>query len=302
VRIWDPSSGKELRGFLAHAGPVLALAFGPDGKTLVSGSADRTLKIFDVESGRMLEQYIHDGEVRAVAASGDSHYFFAGPGSEILDWRFEAAASLRVLSGHADLVHAVAFAPDGKTAASGSADGTVRIWNVAEGKEERSISAHGSSVFCVAFSPDGKTVASGGFDNQVKLWQAAGGSLVKEFKGHEEGVFCLAFSPDGEFLLSGSSDRTIRSWSIREGKEARVFREHSEWISDLKFFPGKGSVVSVDYGGDLLIWSPGDGKVLSRRRIPAIVHALALSADGGLLATANQDGSIFLYEASAMAP
>jgi WD40 repeat protein len=203
-------------------------------------------------------------------------------------------------SGHGDIVHSVAFSPDHQTAASGSADKTIRIWNLADGKQLKSINAHGSSVYCVAYSPDGTQIASGGFDKLVKVWNVADGAEVKKLEGHEEGVFCLAYDSDGN-ILSGSSDRSIRKWNVKEGKVIQTYTGHPGWISDLRIVPGKHKAISVDYGGNLLVWDLEKAQPLLTKKLPAIVHGLALSSDLKWLATANGEGSTFLFESPAEA-
>jgi len=293
VRLWDPG-GKETLS-IPHEGVALAVAFSPDGKEVVSGSVDKALRIFSATDGKALGSFSHAAEVRAVAVSPDARYYSAGPGNEILDWRPPTLSAVRTLSGHGDIVHSVAFSPDGQTAASGSADKTVRLWSLADGKEVRSINAHGASVYCVAFSPDGKMVASGGFDKLVKVWNAADGAEIKKLEGHEEGVFCLTFI-DADTILSGSSDRSIRKWSIKEGKTVQTLSGHPGWISDLRLVPGKPRAISVDYGGNLMVWDLEKGQSLFSQKLPAIVHGLDLSRDTRWVATANSDSSSFLFE------
>src|SRR5262249_55719184 len=113
-----------------HISDILSVAFRSDGKTVVSGSLDGTLRIWDVASGQ----------------------------------------SLRTLQGHTFIVRAVAFSPDGKTVVSGSADGTLRLWDVDSGQTLRTLEGHTGAVLAVAFSPDGKTVVSGSADNTLRIW------------------------------------------------------------------------------------------------------------------------------------
>jgi WD40 repeat protein len=108
--------------------------------------------------------------------------------------------------GNSSWVHSVAFSPDGRTALSGSADHTLKLWDVATGKLVRTLEGHSDEVTSVAFSPDGRTVLSGSWDHTLKLWDAATGKLVRTFERHSLGVTSVAFSPDGRSVLSGSVD------------------------------------------------------------------------------------------------
>ncbi len=298
IRLWDPAKKSEVWTSAASGDPLLCAGFSPDGKVVTSGSAGGILRVFDSESGKLLEQFDHQKEIRTVAASSDGHQYVSGSTGEIFDWSREAGAVRKTFSAHNGIVHSIAISPDGKLAASGGADGTVRLWNLSGGNQVRSVQADATSVYRVAFNPDGKVIASGGFDRKVKLWNVSTGSSLQEFEEHLDGVLCLAFTPGGEFLLSGSSDGTIRVWNPGDGKSVRVFEGHSGWIIDLKPVPGKSQIASVDYDGNLLIWEPSTGKVILKESFPIGLHGLAVSPDGKWISTANRDGSSFLLNVS----
>ena len=106
----------------------------------------------------------------------------------------------KTLKGHTREVFSVAFSPDGKTVASGSADQSIKLWDVAGGKNTATLKGHTDFVQSVAFSPDGKTLASGSRDKTVNLWDVASGKTTATLKGHTDRVWSVAFSPDGKTL------------------------------------------------------------------------------------------------------
>jgi serine/threonine protein kinase len=118
------------------------------------------------------------------------------------------------LTGHSGGVYSVAISPDGQTLASGSADKTIKIWNLSTGQEIRTLTGHSDPVRSVAFSPDGQTLASGSFDKTIKIWNLSTGQEIRTLTGHSNWVNSVAFSRDGQTLASGSYDKTIKIWNI----------------------------------------------------------------------------------------
>jgi WD40 repeat protein len=138
------------------------------------------------------------------------------PAKPLLSLKPEAVSLLRTLTGHERGVESVAFSPDGQTLASGSFDGTIKLWNLASGQELRTLKRQREldEVRSVAFSPNGLNLASGSYKT-IKLWNVTAGQEVRTLTGHTGDVNSVAFSPDGQTLASGGDDNTIKIW----GKE-----------------------------------------------------------------------------------
>jgi WD40 repeat protein len=149
------------------------------------------------------------------------------------------------LTGHSGEVRSVAFNPDGKTLASGSEDGTIKLWDVAIGKNLATLKLKVDEVEvnCVTFSPDGKTLA-GGTEERIELWDVASRKNTVSLT-HGDAVLAIAFSPGGETLASGSTGGTIKVWNMRNGKNSFTF-EHPGWVSSVAFSPdGKTCKFSI---------------------------------------------------------
>ena len=123
------------------------------------------------------------------------------------------------LTGHTQGVLSVAFSPDSRMVASGSWDKTIKLWEVATGKERATLAGHTNEVASVAFSPNGKLLASGSFDKTIKLWDVATGKEYVNLEGHAGVVRSVAFSPANQMVASGGYDKTIKLWDVATGKE-----------------------------------------------------------------------------------
>jgi WD40 repeat protein len=121
--------------------------------------------------------------------------------------------------------------------ASGSEDKTVKLWDVASGRELRTLCGHSSFVLSVAFSPDGRILASGSWDGTVKLWDVASGRELRTLSGHSSFVLSVAFSPDGRILASASDDKTVKLWDVASGRELRTLSGHSSAVLSVAFSP-----------------------------------------------------------------
>lgn len=202
--------------------------------------------------------------------------------------------------GHASPVYGLAVSPDGKTLASASVDKTVKLWEIASGKELATLRGHANSVFAVAFSPDGKMIASGDHDT-IKLWDATTQMQIATLKGHSEVVMCLAFSPDGTTLASGSWDLKIRLWDTRSNKTIAIFTGHgpaSSGVWSVCFSPDGKTLASGGGDSSIRIWDIQAAKEVIMLREDSLlgVQSVAFDKSGKHLASSGCGTSLRIWD------
>ena len=207
-----------------------------------------------------------------------------------LFWRWLYDQSSRTFAGHKGDVMSVAFSPDGRSALSGSSDDTLKLWDVATGKEIRSFAKHVNPVISVAFSPDGRSALSGSSDNTVKLWDVATGKEIRTFAGNTDPVTSVAFSPDGHSALSSGADHTFKLWDVATGKEIHSFAGHSNSVNRVAFSPDGRSALSGSADKTLKLWDVATGKEIRTYAGNARpVTSVAFSPDGRSALSSSAD-------------
>ncbi len=213
-KLWDLETGRELAALQGHTGRIMGVVFAPDGRTVVTGSDDATVRLWDATTGNQ----------RAV------------------------------LEGHRAPVSSVAFAANGLTVASASWDKTIRLWDAATGKQRAILAGHEDEVWDVAFSPDGKLLASAGGDRALRLWDVAAAKPRAVLEGHNGTVYCVAFSPDGSLLASGSGDETVKLWDVKAGRLRATVRGTMSLVKSVAFSPGGKTLVIARLDDTVTLW------------------------------------------------
>jgi WD40 repeat protein len=286
---------------MGHTGSVVAVSFFANGRSFVSGSDDKTLRLWDKNARRAFTVMSnHSGyvsSITAVATSPDGHTFAsASLDRTVKIWNFRSGKPTQLLFGHTDRVLAVAFDPTGQYLASGSGDRTVKLWDLALGKSVLTLRGHNDAVMAVAVSPDGKSIASAGEDRTIVLWDVKKGTRVRTLRGHQDIVKTLVFSPDGRTLASGGDDKTIKQWDIASGKLVRTFSGHTQSVTSLAFRADGQLLASGSADKQIRLWDVKTGAVQVLTGHSKAVLSVAFSDKDNTLVSGSADKTIIVWK------
>jgi WD40 repeat protein len=310
---------------VGHSGMVESVAFSPDGKTALLASMDKTVKWWDLSTGRVIKTLKgHSSWVNSVAFSPDGKTALSGSGDKTVKWwDLSTGRVIKTLEGHSSDVKSVAFSPDGKTALSGSGDNrmgfalgdnnTVKWWDLSTGRVIKTLEGPSSPVYSVAFSPDGKTALSGS-GNTVKWWDLSTGRVIKTLKGHSSSVKSVAFSPDGKTALSSSfsgisilssgkmlyyKEKTVKWWDLSTGRVINTLKGHSRTVKSVAFSPDGKTALSGSWDKTVKWWDLSTGRVINTLKGHSrTVKSVAFSPDGKTALSGSGDKTVKWWDLS----
>jgi WD40 repeat protein len=203
---------------------------------------------------------------------------------------------LRTLRGHTGAVTSVAFNQDGSRLASASQDGTIKVWDAANGQELLKLKGLTDWIYDVAFSPDGSRLASGSDDQTIMVWNTANGQELLKLEGHTGVVLHVAFSPDGNRLASSSADGTLKIWDTANGQVLHTFKRQPGPVWSVAFSPDGSRLASTEEK-TIRVWDTANGQELFELKgHTGLVESVAFNPDGNRLASASGDGTIKVWD------
>jgi WD40 repeat protein len=287
-----------------HESEVHMVVFAPDGKTLASAGADRTVKLWDLATGRVIRSLSgHNDRIVWVAYSPDGKTLASASWDRtVILWDPLTGQQRQVLGGHEDAVNAVVFSPDGTILATGSSDKTVMLRELSTGKV-KTLRGHKGVVVAVAFSPDGKTLVSSGGQwgstqdsGEVKVWEVNTGKERRSVPVSFGGIWGVAFSPDGKALAGACLDGSVRLWDTVTWQQRSSMRGHTDRAIWVAFSPDGKILASSSFDQTVRLWDAQTGKERATLRgHTGGVERLAIAPDGTRLASPSSDSTVRLW-------
>ncbi len=289
-KYWNSQQHSTLMG---HAGEVNTVAISPDGRTIISGSDDKTLKIWNLSTQQLLRTLEgHTDWVYALAISADGQTIVSGSKDKTIKiWQLSGQQT-RTLTGHTSYVNSVAISPDRTKIASGSYDKTVKFWNLRTGQVE-TLKGHYREVLAVAISADGKKIVSGGVDKTLITWNSTTLTAQNILTGHASDVNAIALSSNNQQIASVSDDRTIKLWNLNTGREIRTLTGHLADINAVDFSSDNQHIVTGSDDKTVKVWDLTTGEAIyTFRGHQGAVFAVDYSPDGRSVVSAGADKTI----------
>ncbi|MGK7922113.1 MAG: DnaJ domain-containing protein [Trichodesmium sp.] len=276
----------------AHTTSVNGLAISRDSQTLATANSPRSLSLWNIKTGKLLYTFFgYSQEVQTVALSQKSPIVVSGDfEGKITTYNIDTKQHCQTFfapnspTSHGDSVFAVAISSDGKSLVSGSADRTVRLWELETGKLKRTFPGHTDKVWAVAWSRDGKTIASGSADKSIRLWNINSYQPPRILQGHSGWITSLAFHPTENILASGSTDFSIKIWSLETESLIGNLLGHTAPVFSIAISPDGEILASGSHDGTVKIWRLANGELL--QTLPGS-YPVAFCSDGCLVSGGN---------------
>jgi len=282
-----------------HSDDVYAVAVTSDGKRIVSGSWDNTIRIWDLDSGSCLKTLKgHTGSVKSVALTSDGKRIVSGSDDNTIRiWGVETGTCLKTLKGHRYSVSAVVVTSDGKRIVSGSDDKTIRVWDMETGACQKTLEGHTTFVKAVAVTTDGKRIVSGSDDKTIRVWDMETGACQKTLEGHKGSVNAVVVTLDSKRIVSGSNDLTIRIWDLEMGVCLKSLEGHESWVRAVAVTSDGKRIVSGSWDNTIRVWDLETSACLKTLKGHSDgVNAVALASDGKRIVSGSCDHTIRVWD------
>ena len=258
LKIWNTASRTLARTIELDNGP--ATAFAVFGNNALTGHASGDIVLWDWQRAEKLASFKrNDSEIWSVTFAGRADRFAASSNDAKLTlWDTTTPSGpVQVIDAHEDGAQSVAYTTSekGPRLASGSADKTIKLWNLDTLDSIRTYRGHRQPISALAFSPDGKLLSSASVDGNIRVWSTGSGRLLRRLYGHRGRVDSMSFGPDGKTLASSGSDGQLRVWDVQRGRTVRTITGHAGAVNAVSFAPDGRQIASAGQDGVIRIWA-----------------------------------------------
>ena len=315
-----------------HSSEVSSICITPDGRRIISGSYDCSIRIWDMDSGQCVNTFVghtsaitalaitsdgkrcvsgsfdntiriwdidsgqclsHSGGITTLAITSDGKKCVSGFGN-ICIWDIESGQCIKTLNGDIECITSFAITPDGNKCVSGFGD--ICIWDIESGQCIKTLNGHIGSITSLAITPDGERCVSGGeWDNHICIWEMESGQCLKTLNSNNGKITSLAITPDGKRCVSGFGDNTICIWEMESGQCLKTLNGHKGKITALAITPDGNRCVSGSRDCSIRIWDMESGQCLKTLEgYRDSVATIAISADGNRCVSSYYDNSLFI--------
>jgi serine/threonine protein kinase len=294
---------------LGHNGGITAIAIHPAGHILASGSTDRTIKLWDLDQGKLLHTFAarslfsnvgHGDRISTLVFSPDGATLFSGSDDgTIKEWDTNTRKLINTLPEPGWGISALTVTNDGWTLVSGGGDGVVHLWDLEKQALVASLTKHQDWVSGLIISTDSQTLISSSYDKKILLWDLKSDRILNMLSGHTERVKAIAVTSDWQTLISGSADKTIKIWNLVEGKQLQVLAAHQDQVNCLAIEPDNEWFATGCEDGTLTVWDMERCDRICTMHHAWSVNAIAFAPDGELLVSGSADETIKIWQREA---
>ncbi len=293
--LWNVNTGAQIVTYEGHEDGVTEVEFSSDGQYLLTGSADATVRLWEVKTGETVQVFgpveeadEADPDIRGVAFSADETQVIGGTNfGAVFIWDIETGEAARriAVGDRSARVDDIALHPNGRVLAASTFDSIVYMLDVGDGQVIRRLVGHAAPVFQSAFAPDGQTLISASQDGTLRRWHVSGGAQIRALRGYNNnsGVASIAVSSDGRRALSGGSDAdpAVLLWDLETGEVIQRLEGHGASVASVAFSPDERRALSGGWDGTVRLWDLETGEEIRAIDMEALViPSVAFSPDG----------------------
>jgi WD40 repeat protein len=297
--------GRCIFNFEGHTDVITSVCITRDGKYMLSGSGDETVKLWDITTRKCILTLGHTNTVLCVNFCPDGKHVAAmsvNSGGAIKIWDITDGTCVKTIEGFSEWNNSMCVSPDGKNAIVGY-DFMIQLWDLETKKVLNTFEEHTGEISSLCYSSDGKYVLSGSYDKTIKLWDISKGKCVRTFEGHTDGVCSACFSPDEKKVLSGGRDCTIRYWDLVTGKCIYVYKGHKSHVDSVCFSPDGKRALSGGLDKTIKYWDLSSGVCIRTFEGHSdYVTSVCFAMNGSHVVSGSCDGTVKFWALPTIVP